>query len=217
MRRYIILSLTVLGCYGNIACAEESRFYVKASAGYAQNNQRVYEISNPSYTYIKASRGAIGALGFGINIGKGFRSDLEYIAHDGLQGKSSFEDVTPSINFKIKSRAQLTLLNLRYDILGSITKMTPFMTIGAGYGWTLYDIKTNSTSRTADHEKARSQGFAYQGGIGLSYQLDAALLEIEFRYLNTGAQSKNSKNNTYRFLKKSARIQGLFAGVRYPF
>ena len=145
------------------------------------------------------------AIGYGLDFGKGLRSDVEYT----YNFDADFGDA------KVKSMS--LMLNGYYDIATG-SQWTPYVQLGLGVARS--EIK--SDAREADEEdegmdaySIKGNKFAYQAGFGVGYEITKELkIDAGYKYANYGKLKESDEWGKDEY-KNSMHTVSI--GARYAF
>jgi opacity protein-like surface antigen len=179
----IIIAAGIIGFLASVVNASEMYGpYGKLALGYghADNYRLTWTTASEKSRKKARGHGFLGAAAVGYAFpATNWRTDLEYYANDGLKGHKGVFDIK---NY-IKIKSSIGLLSAYYDFINK-GKMTPFIIAGLGWGNTKTEFSNNYGRKTV-----RKSNFAYQLGLGMSYEvMKNAAFEVGYRFICQGNQ-----------------------------
>ena len=144
------------------------------------------------------------AIGYGLDFGKGLRSDVEYT----YNFDADFGDA------KVKSMS--LMLNGYYDIATG-SQWTPYVQLGLGVARSeiKYDAVAEDDEDASDASSVKGNKFAYQAGFGVGYEITKELkLDAGYKYANYGKIKESGEwgSDEYENTMHTVSI-----GARYAF
>lgn len=220
----IILTFLALALAASTASAMDSKMYLKGNAGAGFSKAKASGKVNANliaaqsnYAISKAGKGFVGSVAIGSVLGSNVRTDLEVFFDGGNKSKYSAANATTQKG-SMKTSSITGLVNAHYDFKNT-TNLTPFITIGAGYGSSKYKVSVAQlNANPARQFNKSSAGVAFQAGVGVAYSVAHKVnLELGYRYISKGGKTKTitiDTNNTIRANKSSTTSNVIMAGLR---
>lgn len=220
MKKISLLTVALIAGFAGVSKAEISQ-YTSAHVSYSKANVKEHYFDEEDGTsgYDKLMNKAAPALSvaYGLDFGKGFRSDVEFTY--GFNAKKSSSDDEGSET--IKSNQMSLMLNGYYDIATG-TKWTPYVNLGLGMS--KQTVKANGVDVDEDEEepwsvKFSDTTFTWQVGAGVSYEVAKNLVvDAGYRYVDYGKMKDSivEEDETEDFEAKT-KANVLSIGARYAF
>ena len=144
--------------------------------------------------------GAGISLGYGLDFGNNFRSDVEISYNLKTTDEKTYDEGDKSV---LKTKSTSVMLNGYYDIKTG-TEWTPYITAGIGY--------SHVENGGDENDWYKGDNFAYQAGVGTSYALTSNIaLDAGYKYVDLGKVDVDSE------VKVKNRMNQFSIGARMAF
>ncbi|MGN0929524.1 MAG: outer membrane protein [Alphaproteobacteria bacterium] len=171
MKKISLLTVALIAGFAGVSKAEISQ-YTSAHISYAKT-----KVEDKNNEIMNKAAPAL-SVAYGLNFGKGLRSDVEFTYAFDAKKTEVKEHSDGSIeNEKIKSNQMSLMLNGYYDIATG-TKWTPYVNLGIGM--------TKEELKGSD-DKGSDTTFTWQAGLGVSYEVaNNFSVDAGYRYVDYG-------------------------------
>ena len=213
MKKISLMTLALVAGFASVSEAKISQYAtgkvslnsVKSEAESKDNGSSTFTFGDDSMSATRSENSSLDAddmgaalsVGYGLDFGNGFRSDVELsyntttkdsknvsgniVTVAGGQTMSNVE--VGDVPMELQTKSTTLMLNGYYDIKTG-TEWTPYVMAGVGYAHVDNTIKDVMGTEA---EKHRADNFAYQAGVGVSYALTSNIaLDAGYRYIDLG-------------------------------
>lgn len=200
MKKISLLTVALIAGFASVSKAEISQ-YATGSLSWNRLNVENNWTDGDESESDKANKNIGGiTVGYGLNFGKGLRSDVEYTYN--LDAKFGDD--------KVKSMS--LMLNGYYDIATG-TQWTPYVQLGLGVARS--EIKFAAEEDDDESYSVKGNKFAYQAGFGVGYEITKELkLDAGYKYANYG---KIKESDEWGKEEYENSMHTVSIGARYAF
>ncbi|MBD5405502.1 porin family protein [bacterium] len=207
MKKISLLTVALIAGFAGVSKAEISQ-YTSAHISYTKAK---VEGKDHDGSYDEMTNKAAPALSvaYGLNFGKGLRSDVEFTY--GFNAKETYADEEESETYKTNQMS--LMLNGYYDIATG-TKWTPYVNLGIGMSKQTIKYKgVDLEDDEVETGKASDTTFTWQAGLGVSYEVANNLsVDAGYRYVDYGKPKDTAED-----FEGKTKSNVLSIGARYAF
>ncbi|MDE6223843.1 MAG: porin family protein [Alphaproteobacteria bacterium] len=211
MKKISLLTVALIAGFAGVSKAEISQ-YTSAHISYTKAK---VEGKDHDGSYDEMTNKATPALSvaYGLNFGKGLRSDVEFTYGFNAKETESYEDDEGSYKDTYKTNQMSLMLNGYYDIATG-TKWTPYVNLGIGMSKQTIKYKgVDLEEDEVETGKASDTTFTWQAGLGVSYEVANNLsVDAGYRYVDYGKPKDTAED-----FEGKTKANVLSIGARYAF
>ena len=202
----------------------QGHFYGRVDVGYGMEKHKDSRTDTIKNTVLnitqtgtassnKNGNGVLGSVAMGYFASKEFRTELQFYVDNGFKSKASNYTLgNTTYSLKGKEKTMAVFANLFYDFRNS-TPVTPYIMGGVGYA--------NNKAHVGELKFKKKNGFAYQLGLGASYQVARNFdFDIGYRLMQKDSKrhsvtTTDSAGNTHSATMKKSFTNSILFGVRF--
>jgi opacity protein-like surface antigen len=181
------------------AAAEHIRGpYLRVDGGYGYGKEKLNSSLNNKLLLHKTGKGSLGSIGLGTSINRYFRTELQLYFDQGFKAGNNKNNIS-----KAREKTTAGFVNGILDFPNS-TPLTPYLLGGAGFARNRFSVLDGGIQ----FKSPIKNRFAWQTGVGLSFQLSKSIeLDASYRFVDKG-NSKYSARSSQSADYITARIRG---------